>query len=194
MLSVGFLMRNRLPEREKKGYQQDFDPTSGWSKTLKHVRILAMNTSNYIETRGKYGLLNPFVLACCALIASTLTALPAYALPADFVGRYEILDSRLLSVSGGAAYVIQDGQLVVEISRNRNRPYCRALQSFFDESQGAIDVRYSIMADSTERAVLKTIPAVRGAAPTTIECYAEQGFFGSLDLSIALGKIVDLVK
>ncbi len=156
--------------------------------------MLAMDTSNYIKTRGKYDLLKPLVLACCALIASALTALPAYALPADFVGRYEILDSRLLSISGGAAYVIQDGTLVVEISRNRNRPFCRALQSFFDESQGSVDVRFASLADGTERAVLKTIPAVRGAAPTTIECYSEQGFFGHLDIKIALGQIVDLVK
>ena len=187
-------MRNRLPEHEKKGYQQDFDPTSGWSKTLKQVRLLAMATSNYIKMLLNDGFSKSLVLACCAVTAQLLSAIPAYALPADFVGRYEILDSRLLSISGGAAYVIQDGKLVVEISRNRNRPFCRALQSFFDESQGSVDVRFANLADGTERAVLKTIPAIRGAAPTTIECYSEQGFFGHLDIKIALGQIVDLVK
>lgn len=187
-------MRNRLPEHEKKGYRQDFDPTSCWSKTLKQVTLVGMGTSNYMKTRMNDGFLKPLALACCALIALSLPVIPAYALPADFVGRYEILDSRLLSISGGAAYVIQDGQLVVEISRNRNRPYCRAMQSFFDESQGMIDVRYSVMTDGLERAVLKSVPASSGARPTTIECYAEQGFIGSLDLSIALGQIVDLAK
>jgi hypothetical protein len=156
------------------------------------IKSKPANSSARIKPRRALRLLKMQVWTCCALISGSLSAPPAYALPADFVGRYEILDSRLLSISGGATYVIQDGQLVVEISRNRNRPYCRALQSFFDESRGPIDVRYSVMADGIERAVLKTIPAVRGAAPTTIECYAEQGFVGSLDLSIALGQIVSL--
>lgn len=149
---------------------------SRWSKPLKQDTMTVMT----------------LIKACFTLIAISVTGFQAHALPADFIGRYEILDSRQLSISGGAAYVIQDGQLVIEISRNRNRPYCRAMQSFFDESQGTVDVRFSSMADGTERAILKTIPALRGASPTTIECYSEQGFFGSLDLSIALGQIVSL--
>jgi hypothetical protein len=161
---------------------------------MKHARLLGMKTSNNNNLGAIDGFWKPLILACYALIGWFSAPGPAYALPADFVGRYEILDSRLLSISGGAAYVIQDGKLVVEISRNRNRPFCRALQSFFDESQGTIDVRYSVIADGTERAVLKTIPAIRGAAPTTIECYSERGFFGHLDLKIALGQIVDLEK
>lgn len=125
----------------------------------------------------------------CVLVQVSLAA-SAGALPADFVGRYEIVDSRSLSISGGAAYVIQDGQLVLEIQRNRERPHCRALQTGFDEASESIDIRFQDRADGSELAVLKTIPRIRGSRPTTIECYSETGFFGALDLSIALGQIV----
>ncbi|MBN8539076.1 MAG: hypothetical protein J0L82_01720 [Deltaproteobacteria bacterium] len=182
-------MRNRLPECEKKGYRQDFDPVFCWSKTLKHFRLVSMGAAKFTEIYLKL-----LVCACCALMTGLLSTPSAYALPSDFLGSYEILDSRRLSISGGAAYVIQDGQLVVEISRNRNRPYCRALQSFFDESEGTIEVRFSALADGSERAVLKTVPAIAGARPTTIECNSEPGFFGSLDLSVALGLIVRLSR
>lgn len=162
--------------------------------TIMDHSSLRIKSNHTTEPLGRWA------LDCCASICTLVFTLTgalvatsaAQALPADFIGRYEILDSRRLSISGGTAYVIQDGQLVVEISRNRSRPYCRALQSFFDESQGTVDVRFSSMADGTEQAILKTIPALRGARPTTIECYSEQGFFGSLDLSIALGQIVSL--
>jgi hypothetical protein len=132
--------------------------------------------------------LRPVALLCVFLQLSLVA--PAGALPTDFIGRYEIVDSRSLSISGGAAYVIQDGQLVLEIQRNRERPHCRALQTGFDETSGNIDIRFQDMADGSELAVLKTVPRIRGTRPTTIECYSETGFFGALDLSIALGQIV----
>ena len=118
----------------------------------------------------------------------------AHALPADFVGRYEILDSRQLSISGGATYVIQDGQLVLEIQRNRSRPFCRALATSFDETSGPMAVRFSIEPAGGERATLKTVPQTTRARSTAIECFSETGFFGALDLSIALGQIVRLSR
>ncbi len=134
------------------------------------------------------------LLAWVALNFAFAAFTHAVALPADFVGTYEILDSRQLSISGGAAYVIQDGNLVVEISRDRNRPYCRALQSFFDEPKGPFEAQFFATANGSERVVLKTTPVLRGARPTMIECYSEQGFYGSLDISIALGRIVHIYR
>ncbi len=135
------------------------------------------------------------LLCVLASLAFVLTVHhQAHALPADLVGRYEILDSRRLSIAGGAAYVIQDGQLVLEIQRNRERPHCRSLQTGFDEASGSIDIQFGEMANGSEIAVMKTIPRLRGARPTTIECYSETGFYGVLDLSIALGQIVHVSR
>lgn len=145
----------------------------------------------------QFSLTNSVRRALLALImawSATISTPFANALPADFVGRYEILDSRQLSISGGAAYVIQDGQLILEIQRNRSRPFCRALATSFDETSGPMDVRFSLEPAGGERATLKTVPQTTWARSTTIECFSETGFFGALDLSIALGQIVRLSR
>ncbi len=147
-----------------------------------------------VGRRRLRGRLAPWLAACSAMTFVSSYLVPALSLPNDFVGKYEILDSRVLSISSGSTYVIQEGRLVAELSRNQSRPYCRALQSFFDEPQGSIDVRFSATADGAERAILKSIPAKTEARPATIECYAEQGFVGHLDLKIALGQIVTIDK
>lgn len=170
-------------------YRQDLDPASRCSKSKKQDTMKHMKTHNRLPIESITTLKWRRWLAALVCFSAPLMAM---ALPADFSADYEILDSRQLSISGGAAYVIQDGQLVIETMRNRQRPYCRALQSTFDESRGSLNAVFVKLRDGTERATLKTIPTATGARPTVIECYSEPGFFGTLDIKIALGQIINL--
>ena len=135
-----------------------------------------------------------FGLALSAVAGSSSHATMA-TLPPDFTGSYQILQSRTLSLTAnGRGYVLQDGALLGESSVDRNRAYCRAGQSKFDEPNGIFQVTFGIAVDGFQHALLKTVPAVAGHQPTTIECIAETGFSGPLDISIALGRIVELTK
>ncbi len=116
----------------------------------------------------------------------------ASARPADFVGQYRILQSRLLSLTNGRGYLLQDGNLVATASVNRTRVYCRSAQSAFDDIAGDIHVTFETAIDGSERALLRTIPTMPSHRATVIECTSETGFGGPLDLSIALGRIVEL--
>lgn len=122
------------------------------------------------------------------------TPVDPLAQPAGFVGRYRILQSRLLSLTNGRGYLLQDGNLVALGSVDRARVYCRSSQSTFDEISGQIDVSFETAVDGTQRSLLKTIPSVASHTPTIIECTAENGFSGALDLSIALGRVVELSR
>lgn len=138
--------------------------------------------------------LTGFALLAAAVIVSPSDATMA-ALPTDFTGSYQILQSRTLGLTAnGRGYVLQDGALLSESSVDRNRAYCRAGQSKFDEPNGSFQATFGIAVDGFQHALLKTIPAVAGHQPTTIECIAEAGFNGPLDLSVALGRIVELTR
>ncbi len=140
----------------------------------------------------KYSVL--IVVACAAIIASAY--LPsAGARPADFTGRYEILQSRTLALTApGRGYVLQDGRLVAQTSIDSSRVYCRSAQTKFDESSGFINVSFTTAADGSEIAVLTTVPGRATASVTTIECFAPGGFSGVLDLAVALGRVVTLAR
>lgn len=137
-------------------------------------------------------------IALCFLLHSaaaiSLTASIAHARPADFIGRYRILQSRLLSLTNGRGYLLQDGNLVATSSVNRNRVYCRSAQSAFDDLAGDVQVVFETAIDGTERALLRTIPAAPSHRVTVIECTSEIGFSGVLDLSVALGRVVELAR
>jgi hypothetical protein len=144
----------------------------------------------------KFGLRrNSKIAVVVATLASIFAVETARALPADFGGSYQILQSRTLGLTAnGRGYVIQDGKLVGETSIDHARVYCRAGQSKFDEPNGSFEVTFGVAVDGFEHALLKTTPAVAGHQSTTIECIAEPGFGGPLDLSVALGRIVELTK
>lgn len=119
---------------------------------------------------------------------------PLRAQPAGFVGHYRILQGRLLSLTNGRGYLLQDGKLVAIGSIDRARTYCRSAQSKFDEISGQIEVSFETVVDGTERSILKTIPSAPAYSSTVIECTAENGFSSALDLSIALGRVVELSR
>ena len=116
------------------------------------------------------------------------------ALPSDFSGTYKILQSRTLGLTNGRGYVLQDGLLVAEADVDLARVYCRAGQSKFDEVSGSIDVTFNTAVDGSEHAILKTVPGTPVASPTIVECTANNGFLGTLDISIALGRVFELAK
>ena len=123
-----------------------------------------------------------------------LASQPSLAQPVGFVGHYRILQSRLLSLTHGRDYLLQEGKLVAIGSVDRSRVYCRSAQSTFDEISGQIEVSFETAVDGTERSILKTIPSASTYNPTVIECTAENGFSSALDLSITLGRIVELSR
>ena len=131
-------------------------------------------------------------IALLFLIHSTVAIPLASARPADFTGRYRILQGRLLSLTNGRGYLLQDGNLVATGSVNRTRVYCRSAQSAFDDISGDIQVTFETAIDGTERALLRTVPTAPAHRVTVIECTSETGFTGALDLSIALGRVVEL--
>lgn len=118
------------------------------------------------------------------------------ALPADFTGQYQILQRRLLALTNGHGYVLQDGSLTALSDIQTARAYCHGNLSSFDDDDGAITVHFEALAGrSQERALLQTVPNHPAARVLTIECIADQGFTsGILDLSIALGRIVDIKR
>jgi hypothetical protein len=124
-----------------------------------------------------------------------------FARPANFVGSYSILQTRLLALTNGRGYVLQDGALVAETRIDTSRPFCRAGQSTFDEVSGQVDVVFQAAADGSEHAVLTTIPSASTIQATTIDCIgpssgpaAGGGFSGLLDISIALGRVVEVTR
>lgn len=140
----------------------------------------------------KFSILNRIAFSA---IAITFTSLSALALPADFTGFYEILQSRTLGLTaGGRGYVLQDGSLVSEANADPARTFCRSAQTKFDETKGDIDVKFVIAVDGSEHATLTTLPSLATSKPTTIECVSAKGFSGALDLSVALGRIVEISK
>lgn len=130
-------------------------------------------------------------IAICSLIHSVVALPLASARPADFTGRYRILQSRVLSLTNGRGYLLQDGNLVATASVNRARVYCRSTQSAFDDIAGDIQVTFETAIDGTERALLRTVPTTPAHRATIIECTSETGFTGPLDLSIAFGRVVE---
>ncbi len=129
-----------------------------------------------------------------AALACVLFSYAAVALPSGFTGTYQILQSRVLGLTNGRGYVLQDGNLVADSAIDSSRTYCRAGQSTFDESSGQIEVVFQNAIDGSEHALLKTIPSAAAARPTTLECIATNGFAGTLDLSIALGRVFELTR
>ncbi len=127
-------------------------------------------------------------------LAFVLYSYSAFGLPANFTGTYQILQSRVLGLSNGRGYVLQDGNLTADAAIDTNRAFCRAGQSSFDENLGKVDVVFQTAIDGSEHALLKTIPASTAFRPTTIECIALNGFTGTLDLSIALGRVLELTR
>lgn len=119
---------------------------------------------------------------------------PALARPADFRATYRILQSRTLALTFGRGFVLQDGVLIAETVINRTRPHCQALQATFAEVEGVVDVMFETSGAGYERALLRTVPQKIGTAITTIECLAEPGFTSALDISIALGRVVEIMK
>jgi hypothetical protein len=132
--------------------------------------------------------------ALISLLTAALFSQTAGALPADFTGQYQILQSRLLRLTNGRGFVLQDGNLVADAAIDFSRTYCRAGQSTFDESSGAIVVAFQNGTKDSEYARLTTIPGSPAAGPTTIECFATNGFTGSLDLAIALGRVMEIIR
>ena len=116
------------------------------------------------------------------------------ALPSNFSGTYKILQTRLLALTSGGVYVLQDGAVIALEAVDFSRAYCYANQSKFDESSGAIDVSFVTAVDGSEHALLKTIPAAPSANPTNLECVSSNGFIGSVDLSIAFGRVFEIKK
>jgi hypothetical protein len=138
---------------------------------------------------------NSKIATACTFLPAVFASAAALALPPDFTGSYQILQSRTLSLTAnGRGYVIQDGALVSENVLNHSRAYCRAGQSKFDEANGRFETTFAVAVDGFEHALLKTIPAVAGHQSTTVECISELGFSGALDLAVALGRIVELTK
>ncbi len=129
-----------------------------------------------------------------AILACVLYSCAAVGLPPNFTGEYQILQSRLLGLTNGRGYVLQDGNLTADAAIDSNRTLCRAGQSTFDESSGKIEVVFRTAIDGSEHALLKTIPASTVFRATTIECVAFNGFGGTLDLSIALGRVFELTR
>lgn len=115
-------------------------------------------------------------------------------LPADLVGHYEILQRRILALTNGRGYVLQDGALVTVANIQSSRPYCRANLSSFDDYNGQINIHFEVdtLQPPRQRALIQTIPSRPTHRPLTIECFADSGFNGALDLSIALGRVVGL--
>lgn len=116
------------------------------------------------------------------------------ALPSNFSGTYKILQSRLLALTSSGVYVLQDGAVIALEAIDFSRAYCYANQSKFDEPSGSIDVSFVTAVDGTEHALLKTVPGTAAANPTSLECVSSKGFIGTLDLSIAFGRVVELTK
>lgn len=126
------------------------------------------------------------------ILVGALNVPSALALPADFSGTFNILQSRVLGLSYGRGYVLQDGNLILESALDPTRTYCRSGQSTFDESTGRIDVTFQTAADGTEHAMLKTVPSTAAFKSTSLECISMSGFTGALDLSIAFGRVLEI--
>lgn len=118
----------------------------------------------------------------------------AFARPADFTGHYQILQSRLLALTFTRDFAIQDGSLVALSALDVTRPWCRSTQAAFDDYDGEISVKFVVAPDGSEHATLTTLPSSATKNPTTLTCVANNGFSGALDLSISLGRIVELSR